>query len=71
MTVDYAKTLTAAERVITTSDGTKDKTTPPFHTDDLHAGIKNSKLVRIAGKGHMLNWEAPVALVDEIIALAS
>ena len=23
MTVDYAKTLTAAERVITTSDGTK------------------------------------------------
>lgn len=51
--------------------GTKDKTTPPFHTDDLHAGIKNSKLVRVAGKGHMLNWEAPVALVDEIIALAN
>ena len=51
--------------------GTKDKTTPPFHTDALHAGIKNSKLVRVAGKGHMLNWEAPDALVQEIIALAS
>ncbi len=51
--------------------GTSDKTTPPFHTDDLHAGIKNSKLVRVPTKGHMLNWESPVALVDEIIALAS
>lgn len=51
--------------------GTSDKTTPPFHTDDLHAGIKNSKLVRVAGKGHMLNWEAPQALITEIIALAS
>jgi pimeloyl-ACP methyl ester carboxylesterase len=50
--------------------GTKDKTTPPFHTDDLHRGIKNSKLVRIANKGHMLNWEAPDALVKEITALA-
>ena len=51
--------------------GTSDKTTPPFHTDDLHAGIKNSKLVRVPTKGHMLNWEAPFALVDEIIALAN
>jgi pimeloyl-ACP methyl ester carboxylesterase len=51
--------------------GTKDKTTPPFHTDQLHAGIKNSNLVRVASKGHMLNWEAPDALVQEIIALTS
>ena len=51
--------------------GTSDKTTPPFHTDDLHAGIKNSKLVRVPTKGHMLNWEAPQALITEIIALAS
>lgn len=50
--------------------GTDDKTTPPFHTDDLHAGIKGSKLVRVPGKGHMLNWEAPAVLVDEISALA-
>lgn len=51
--------------------GTKDKTTPPFHTDDLHKGIKNSKLVRVPTKGHMLNWEAPQALITEIIALAN
>ncbi|MFZ9628315.1 MAG: alpha/beta fold hydrolase, partial [Ilumatobacteraceae bacterium] len=50
--------------------GTADKTTPPFHTDDLHAGIKGSKLVRVPGKGHMLNWEAPDVLVEEIVALA-
>ena len=49
--------------------GTKDKTTPPFHTDDLHKGIKNSKLVRVLTKVHMLNWEAPQALITKIIAL--
>lgn len=51
--------------------GTKDKTTPPFHTEDLHAGIKNSKLVRVPSKGHMLNWEAPQVLITEIITLAA
>lgn len=51
--------------------GTKDKTTPPFHTDELHAGIADSKLVRIAGKGHGLNWEAPDVLAAEIGSLAA
>jgi len=51
--------------------GEKDKTTPPFHTDQLHAGIKGSTLRRVPGKGHMLNWEAPEVLVDEIVALAN
>jgi pimeloyl-ACP methyl ester carboxylesterase len=50
--------------------GEKDKTTPPFHTDWLHEGIKGSTLRRIPGKGHMLNWEAPEILVEEIVALA-
>lgn len=49
--------------------GTEDKTTPPFHTDDLHAGIAGSKLVRIPGKGHLVNWEAPDLIADEIAAL--
>ena len=49
--------------------GEKDKTTPPFHTDWLHKGIKGSTLRRIPGKGHMLNWEAPEILVEEIVAL--
>lgn len=50
--------------------GEKDKTTPPFHTDWLHKGIKGSTLRRIPRRGHMLNWEAPEILVEEIVALA-
>lgn len=50
--------------------GEKDKTTPPFHTDWLHEGIKGSTLRRIPHRGHMLNWEAPEILVEEIVALA-
>jgi pimeloyl-ACP methyl ester carboxylesterase len=50
--------------------GEKDKTTPPFHTDWLHEGIKGSTLRRIPRRGHMLNWEAPEILVEEIVALA-
>ena len=29
------------------------------------------KLVRVAGNGHLRNWEAPDALVQEIIAVES
>ena len=50
--------------------GTKDKTTPPFHTNDLHTGIAGSKLVSLPGMGHALNWEAPDAIVKEIVELA-
>jgi pimeloyl-ACP methyl ester carboxylesterase len=50
--------------------GEKDKTTPPFHTDWLHEGIKGSTLRRIPRRGPMLNWEAPEILVEEIVALA-
>jgi non-heme chloroperoxidase len=50
--------------------GTKDKTTPPFHTADLHTGITGSKLVSLPGMGHALNWEAPDAIVNEIVELA-
>jgi pimeloyl-ACP methyl ester carboxylesterase len=49
--------------------GSKDKTTPPFHTDDLHAGIAGSRLVRVPGAGHTVNWEAADAIVAEIEAL--
>lgn len=50
--------------------GTQDKTTPPFHTHQLHSGIKGSKLVQLQGKGHLLNWEAPETLIEEIVHLA-
>ena len=50
--------------------GTKDKTTPPFHTADLHAGIEGSTLTSLPGVGHGPNWEAPEEIVREIVALA-
>ncbi len=50
--------------------GTKDRTTPPFHTDDMHAGIEGSRLVSVDGKGHCLNWEAPDVIVNEISRLS-
>lgn len=50
--------------------GSRDKTTPPFHTRDLHAGIAGSKLVTIPDKGHLLNWEAPDEIVAEILVLS-
>jgi len=50
--------------------GDKDKTTPPFHTADLHAGIAGSKLVTLPGIGHGPNWEAPDQIAKEILDLA-
>lgn len=50
--------------------GEKDKTTPAFHTDDMVASIANTKLVKIPGKGHMLNWEAADEVIKEIKLLA-
>ena len=46
--------------------GTADKSTPSFHSADLIKGIKNSRLVKIEGKGHLLNWEAHLKIVEEI-----
>lgn len=49
--------------------GSEDHTTPSFHADDLHAGIRGSTLKRLPDMGHMLNWEAPEVLVTEIRTL--
>jgi len=49
--------------------GTLDHTTPPFHTDEMHARIPNSTLERLPNKGHLLNWEAPEAIVEHIVEL--
>lgn len=62
--------LSEIDRPCTIVIGTKDKTTPPFHTEDLHAGIGGSKLVSLDGVGHALNWEAPETIAREIIELA-
>ena len=50
--------------------GTRDKTTPPFHTDELHAGIPGSTLERVSGAGHMVVWEEPDVVVGAIRRLS-
>lgn len=46
--------------------GTKDKTTPPFHANDMAINIPHARLVLVEGKGHLLNWESPESIVEEI-----
>lgn len=49
--------------------GTRDKTTPDFHAEWLQAGIPESSLVLVEDKGHLLNWEAPEIVADEVGAI--
>lgn len=51
--------------------GTEDKTTPPFHSVNLHKAIKGSRPVTLLGAGHALNWEVPEKLAALIAELAA
>lgn len=46
--------------------GTKDKTTPSFHAEDLAQGIAGASLRKIKGVGHLINWEAPEEIVSAV-----
>jgi non-heme chloroperoxidase len=46
--------------------GTADKSTPSFHSEDLIKGIAKARMVKVEGKGHLLNWEAHLKIVEEI-----
>ncbi len=50
--------------------GTVDTVTPMKLSEEIHAALPNSRLVRVANAGHMIVWEAPAAIAKEIIALA-
>jgi non-heme chloroperoxidase len=50
--------------------GTADKTTPSFHSETLATDIPNAVLSKIEGRGHLLNWESPNEIVEQIIKLA-
>ena len=43
-----------------------DRTMPPSHARRLAAGVPGARLVTVPDAGHILNWEAPDALVDVI-----
>ncbi|MEL6671598.1 MAG: alpha/beta hydrolase [Bacteroidota bacterium] len=67
---NYYSRLGEIEIPCTIIVGEKDHTTPPFHTDEMAEHLQTSKVVRLPGMGHMLNWEAPEALMAEIRVLA-
>ena len=50
--------------------GDKDKTTPPFHTDDLVRLIPHSTRIDVPNKGHCLNAEAPEVIIEAIESLS-
>jgi pimeloyl-ACP methyl ester carboxylesterase len=50
--------------------GSADRTTPPSHARRLAAGVPGARLVTVPDAGHILNWEAPDALVDVIGSFA-
>jgi len=49
--------------------GTVDTVTPMKLSEEIHAALPDSRLVRVAGAGHMIVWEAPAAIAKEIVAL--
>lgn len=51
--------------------GRADRTTPPHLSERLAAGIPGARTVWVDGVGHMLNWEAPGAIVDAVSSLAA
>ncbi|WP_437767755.1 alpha/beta hydrolase [Sorangium sp. So ce281] len=51
--------------------GRQDRTTPPWHSTRLAAGIPGARLVWVDGAGHLLNWEAPESLIEAVAELAS
>ena len=46
--------------------GSKDATTPPFHTDSIVKEIPNTTRIDVPGKGHCLNVEAPAEIISAI-----
>jgi len=51
--------------------GQKDKTTPAWHSTRMGREIPGARNVWAAGAGHLINWEAPEAIVEAIGSLRS
>ncbi|KGN37962.1 alpha/beta fold hydrolase [Knoellia subterranea] len=49
--------------------GAKDRITPARWSRALHAGIRDSRLTVLPGRGHMLNYEATDVVADALIEL--
>lgn len=51
--------------------GRQDHTTPPWQSERLASSIPGARMVWVEGAGHMVNWEAPDALIDAIDELVA
>ncbi|MBA3470074.1 MAG: alpha/beta hydrolase [Herpetosiphonaceae bacterium] len=49
--------------------GTKDQTTPVWHSQSLGSSIANARTIWVQNKGHLLNWEAPESLIEAVNSL--
>lgn len=49
--------------------GERDQTTPRWHSEQLGVRIPNARNVWLPGCGHLLNWEAPEAVVAALQSL--
>lgn len=47
--------------------GAKDRLTPPSRARELEAQIPGATLITVPGRGHMLPWEDPDAVLSEIL----
>ena len=50
--------------------GSRDQTTPPWQSERLASGIPGAQAWWVPRAGHMLNWEAPDAIVEAIAELS-
>lgn len=46
--------------------GEADKTTPRWHSIEMGERIPDARNIWLPGKGHLLNWEAPDAIIEAI-----
>lgn len=63
---NYYDRVSEIKLPVTLICGRKDRTTPPWHAQQLAARIPDSHTIWVEGAGHLLNWEAPEVVVDAI-----
>lgn len=70
--MDMTETLTKITAPTLIVVGEEDKVTPPSEAEAMHAALRNSRLVKIGGAGHLSNLENPAgfnrALLDFLSA---
>jgi pimeloyl-ACP methyl ester carboxylesterase len=67
---DYYASIHAIDVPTVVICGERDATTPRWHSEKLGTLIPKARNVWVPDKGHLLNWEAPDALIDAVTSLS-